>query len=172
MGAWTGIRVKRSWSVRQRLEFLSVPDESGCRLWKSSTDGKLGYGKITINNVSHYAHRISWEDANGIEVPDGLVVMHTCDNPACIEPSHLSVGTQKDNVADQIAKRRYVRGWGSTHALSKLTEEQAQEIRRRFDAGGITKAALAREFGLSATGVWRVITGRSYNHETITKGSK
>jgi hypothetical protein len=140
-------------------------------VWQSSTDGKLGYGKITINNITHYAHRLSWEDANETRVPDGLVVMHTCDNPSCIEPSHLVIGTQKDNVADQIAKGRHVRGWGQTHALSKLTDTQAQEIRDRFNRGGITKAALAREYELSATGVWRVITGRSYNHNNESRSA-
>ncbi len=166
MTAWTGFRAKASWSVRERLNFYSSPDEGGCRIWLRSTDGKAGYGKITVRGRQYYAHRLSWEDANEATVPDGFVVMHSCDNPRCIEPSHLTVGTQAQNVADQIAKNRHVRGWGETHSLSKLTNEQAQEIRDRFNRGGVTKAQLAREYGLSATSVWRVITGRSYTKET------
>lgn len=161
---WGGIRVRRSWSVRQRLEFLSVETDCGCRQWRSSTDGKLGYGKITLNNKSYYAHRLSWEDAHDAAIPAGMVVMHSCDNPGCIEPSHLILGTQKDNISDQISKNRHVRGWGEKHTLAKLTNRQADEIRERFSAGGTTKAALAREYGLSAAGVWRIVNGLSYNH--------
>lgn len=161
---WTGQRVRRSWTLRQRLEFLSEPMDSGCREWRSADDGKLGYGKITVANKTMYAHRASWEDHNDQAVPPGMVVMHLCDNPSCIEPSHLALGTQQQNVADQIAKGRHWRGWGETHALSKLTDQQADEIRERFSQGGITKAALGREYGISATSVWKVITGLSYNH--------
>jgi hypothetical protein len=163
--AWTGQRVKRSWSVRERLDFWSEVTATGCREWRGSDDGREGYGKITIANRSYYAHRVSWENASGEVIPPGMVLRHTCDNPPCIEPTHLVVGTQAENVGDQIARHRMVRMRGASHALSKLTAEQAGEIRDRFNRGGTTKAQLAREYGLSATGVWRVITGRSYSKE-------
>lgn len=165
MTGWTGQRVKRSWSIRERLNWWSEQMPSGCREWRGSTDGREGYGKITIANRRQYAHRASWEDANGRTIPEGLVLRHTCDNAACIEPTHLIPGTQAENVGDQIARCRMKRMAGETHVLSKLTSEQAQEIRDRFNRGGVTKAQLAREYGLSATGVWRVITGRSYSKE-------
>jgi hypothetical protein len=163
--AWTGQRVKRSWSIRERLDFWSERVESGCLEWRGSDDGRAGYPKITISNRSYYAHRVSWEDATGLTVPDGMVLRHSCDNPPCIEPTHLTPGTQAENVGDQIARHRLVRMRGATHVLSKLTPEQVQEIRDRFDRGGVTKAELAREYEISATGVWRVITGRSYFKE-------
>lgn len=162
MTAWTGQRVKRSWSVRERLDWWSERVESGCREWRGSTDGREGYGKITITNRRQYAHRASWEDATGRPVPEGMVLRHTCDNASCIEPTHLIPGTQAENVGDQIARHRLGRHRGSEHTLSKLTPEQAQDIRDRFNRGGVTQAQLAREFELSATGVWRIITGRSY----------
>lgn len=162
MSAWTGQRVKRAWTVRERLDYWSNPLENGCRIWRGSTDGRFGYGKVTIGNRRQYAHRASWEEAAGREVPNGLVIRHTCDEPRCIEPSHLILGTPADNVGDQIARGRLVRLRGENHTLSKLSNEQAQEIRARFNRGGVTKAQLAREFGLSATGVWRIVTSRSY----------
>jgi len=166
MTSWTGRRVKRSWGIRQRLNFWSEEMPSGCREWRSWTDGKAGYGKITVANRRHMAHRLSWEEANARPVPEGMVIRHVvCDNPPCINPDHLAPGTQVQNVAEQIAKGRHVRSRGANHSLAKLTPEQAQEIRARFSRGGVTKAELGREYGLSATGIWRVVTGRSYQKE-------
>jgi len=165
MTQWTGQRVKWSWSVRERLNFRSELMPSGCREWRGSDDGRAGYGRVTISNHSQSTHRVSWEEANGRAVPSGMEVRHTCDNPPCIEPTHLILGTPTQNVRDQFDRNRAVRMRGSKHVLAKLTPEQANTIRDRFNRGGVTKAQIAREYGLSATGVWRVVTERSYKKE-------
>lgn len=80
--------------------------ESGCWLWRGSLDGG-GYGQISTAQgfAPAKAHRVSWEMRNG-PIPDGMVVCHTCDTPACVNPDHLFIGTQQDNMRDCSRKNR------------------------------------------------------------------
>jgi hypothetical protein len=142
-----------------------VEKTAGCWCW---TGGRLpkGYGTFSVprdddssRNRGVYAHRISWELHNG-PIPDGMVVMHTCDNPPCVRPDHLTLGTAADNLRDMRQKGRGPRGdthgWrvhpesvprGERHWNAKLTAEQVTAIRERK---GEPVAALAVEYGVSA----------------------
>lgn len=118
----------------------------------------MGYGKLRWAGRMQYAHRLSFIDAFG-PIPDGLVLRHSCDVPACIEPAHLSVGTQRENVRDSFNRGRARRLQGEMHPLAVLTDEQAAEIRRRYRKGSriAGQCALAREFKTSQMTVWRVL---------------
>jgi hypothetical protein len=96
------------------------------------------------------AHRFAWELAYG-PIPPGLSICHRCDNPPCVRPDHLFLGTTRENVFDSIAKGR-PRG-----APPKLTPADKEAIRAQYAAGGITKAAIARERGVSKTTIGHVI---------------
>lgn len=99
---------ERFWSYVQR------GDE--CWTWIGARDAN-GYGRLSLPGRGTIgAHRVSWELHRG-EIPDGLCVLHRCDNPPCVWPEHLFLGTHADNVADRIAKgrSRYVTGWRVTH---------------------------------------------------------
>lgn len=87
--------------------------DTPCREWQGARNNR-GYGKRTIGRRSYYAHRWAWIEAHG-PIPDGLFVLHHCDNPACCEITHLFLGTAKDNTADMIAKGRYRGGSDLTH---------------------------------------------------------
>jgi hypothetical protein len=130
---------------------------------------KKGYGKIGEGGRGGRilsTHRVAWELEHG-PIPDGLCVLHRCDNPPCCNVDHLFLGTKADNNADMVAKGRAYRGprlgriyQGESHVNAKLTDEAARAIRNRRLAGeGV--AALAREYGVSCALVCNIARGRS-----------
>lgn len=114
-----------------------------------------------VSGRMYRTHRLSWELANG-PIPDGLWVLHTCDNPPCVNPAHLFLGTAADNNADMIAKGRHaqqipaMRGEGNPSA--KLRAADVRAIRARV-ALGASQAATARQFGVSRSLVNQVVRG-------------
>lgn len=80
---------------------------SGCWEWNGARH-RHGHGVVRINSKNHQAHRVAWEQVNG-PVPAGKIVRHSCDNPPCVNPDHLLVGTQRDNIHDMIQRGRA--GW-------------------------------------------------------------
>jgi HNH endonuclease len=100
--------------------FWSKVDKSGdCWVWTGSRDLK-GYGKINIGCTPTLAHRVSWQIKSG-DIPEGLFVLHRCDNPPCVNPAHLFIGTAGDNVQDMMSKGRQRKGWircGKGHPMS------------------------------------------------------
>src|SRR5271154_215779 len=109
--------------------------ESGCWIWLGYTNSK-GYGFIGHHHSTKevMVHRASWEYFFGA-VPDGLHVLHRCDVPSCVNPAHLFVGTNQDNVDDKMAKGRFKPMIGSKHGMAIFSDEQVLEIRRRYAAG-------------------------------------
>lgn len=102
------------------------------------------------------AHRYSWELHFG-EISDPLLVCHHCDNPSCVRPSHLFLGTDQDNVDDRVRKGRSARLSGEQHPRSKVSTEQAAAFRIAYFDRGISQKALAAQYGLSAATVYRAI---------------
>jgi hypothetical protein len=125
-----------------------------------------GYGQISRGGRDGhtYVHRVSWEIHYGC-APDGLYVLHRCDNRRCVNPTHLFLGTYADNHQDMILKGR------SAH--TKLNLQQVRDIRQRYEAGGITNRQLALEYGVTTSCI-KAITGyhnwTRYDHITIKPG--
>jgi hypothetical protein len=138
--------VARGESLEER--FWSKIDKSGsCWAWTSAFTTR-GYGFFWVGGAkrSEYAHRVAWELSNGGKVPDGSVVMHSCDNPKCVNPAHLSIGTPKDNAQD--CKRKGRNAFGERNmGGQKLTWEKVREIRKL--SGHLGRARTARKFGVS-----------------------
>lgn len=101
-----------------------VEPNSGCWLWTRSVS--MGYGKLWWDKKHQRAHRVSWELHNGA-IPDGMLVLHKCDTPPCINPAHLFLGTHADNAADKIAKGRWV---ASGVRLSRIEKSRAENQRK------------------------------------------
>jgi hypothetical protein len=125
--------------------------------WKSN-----GYGRFKFRGRNVSATKFSYERFVG-EVPEGLLVLHRCDNPGCVRPDHLFVGTSRDNTQDMLAKGRHRAQRGSEHHRAKLDEEKVALIRARV-RDGEAQVALAREFGVSAQLVNDIIRRRRWGH--------
>jgi DNA invertase Pin-like site-specific DNA recombinase len=163
------------------------PSPCGCWLWTANKNNK-GYGLFRPGGSEgkRLAHRLAFEEANG-PIPDGLIVMHACDTPACVNPAHLSVGTKKDNMQDCKAKgrNRYVPSgkpppvfYGDDHytrrrpelvrkgediGTSKLTKAQVSEIYRRRMSGEAVRS-LARAFDMDRATIGDICTGERWTH--------
>lgn len=147
------------------------------RFWRKVEKGKkfecwewlgwqtpAGYGSIQRggkNSPTLLAHRVCYEIHNG-KIPDGLFVMHSCDNPSCVNPSHLSLGTPKDNTGDMINKGRhnFVAPLGTENGKSILTPDLVRYIRKSPK----NNAELGREIGVSINAVRAVRIGRTWSH--------
>lgn len=130
---------------------------SGCWLWCGPVDA-YGYGVANFGYSSESAHRAAWTEASG-PIPDGMCVCHRCDNRACVNPSHLFLGTTQDNTADMVAKRRHCHG--ERNAGAKLTRAQVDEVLCRLAAGEST-GSVAASFGLDRGTVLRIGQGLTW----------
>lgn len=120
---------------------------------------KEGYDQVTVGGKNRLAHRVAYAKANRIDI-DLLpgVVMHTCDNKWCVNPYHLVLGIQADNMKDKVNKGRQAKG--ETHGNAKITEQQAREIRERYIKGNGN--ALAREYGISRRQIGNIVNGGAW----------
>lgn len=130
---------KRFWAL--------VSKSDGCWLWMGRRQsGRWDYGNVIFNGRHAPAHRVAWILTYG-EIPTGRLICHKCDNPPCVRPDHLFLGTPKSNMDDMVMKNRHkIAGCASP----KLTESAVRIIRQRREAGE-SCAALGREFGASRT---------------------
>lgn len=135
--------------------------ESGCWDWIAAKAGK-GYGEIKATKSRRYlyAHRVSWEMANG-PLPAGMSVLHRCDNPGCVNPAHLFIGSSADNAQDMAAKDRHLKGERNTQ--SKLTEQDILKIYQLSD-GGMVQHRIAKLVGVGQMTVCRILRGERWRH--------
>lgn len=125
---------------------------------------------MMVSGVNTLVHRFSYTLAYG-EIPNDLKVCHHCDNKPCVRPSHLFLGTQKENLRDMARKHRQVfqvhperARRGETHCRAKVTEAQVIEARRLFEDGGVSKADLARRLGINYFALWDILKRRNWQH--------
>lgn len=141
-----------------------VEKTAGCWLWTGQKHPQ-GYGFLDIKNSSNkrvvlIASRVIWEWENG-PIPDGMQVCHSCDNPPCVNPAHLFLGTNQDNIDDKVAKGRQMKGEAVPNSI--VTEAEVIEMRRRHAAGEMQKD-LAVEFGISRPTMSNIIRGVTWKH--------
>jgi hypothetical protein len=135
-----------------------APDD--CWPWKGYKN-TYGYGQFFHGGRYRPAHRAMFEFKNG-PIPQGLFVLHRCDNPICVNPAHLFLGTQLDNMTDCIAKDRNNRG--ERNGQHKLTEEMVLEIRRLYDLGQEGYMKLGQRLGIPSSTIRNVIKRKRWKH--------
>lgn len=134
-----------------------ITTENDCWNWTASKDA-YGYGNMLWGDRVLKAHRISYMLVCG-SVPDDLCVCHTCDNRACVNPNHLWLGTNADNVRDKQQKGRVGALKGEQHYNARLTQESVETIRNRYNNGGISYDKLAKEYGVSKSQIYNIVKG-------------
>lgn len=151
--------------TREQWAELSYEQRGSCIEWQGTRDVK-GYGVYSNKRYgTQRAHRVAWIQAHG-QIPDGLHVLHHCDNPPCNRIDHLFVGTNAENNADMWAKGRGVLPPLQRKPIdparapkARLTWAKVREIRSRGDED---KYALAAEYGVTYCTIWDVLTGRTW----------
>lgn len=146
-----------------------VDEASGCWIWLK-TRNRDGYGCLGFGGKQHLAHRLSYEVHCG-PLPRGTSVCHHCDKPACINPDHLFLGTQADNISDMVAKGRQARGRRVSGA--KLNERDVSAIRAAIGPRGL-HTALAKKFGVSSQQIADIRKGKYWGYSIAPelKGEK
>jgi len=141
--------------------FWNKADTSGdCWEWQAHKD-KQGYGGFGIDGKKVLAHRYAYILTHG-DIPDGLCVCHHCDNPSCINPDHLFLGTRMDNMADARAKDRPINR-GEKNRNSRLVENDVREI-RRLGSLGIKQSLLAKMWKTSDQNISNIIQRKRWKH--------
>ena len=148
--------------------FWERVDRSGaCWLWIGRGRHRFGYGKCTFQGKDWNAHCLAWFLTNG-PIPNGLCVLHQCDNPPCCNPAHLFLGTKGDNSRDMFSKGRNAPQAGERNPSARLTTNQVRAIRRRLPKRVAAKfpygtlRALAREFGVSEATINMIASGKHW----------
>ena len=142
---------------RKELEF--VINENGCHIVTSHALDKDGYGKITRNGMNWQIHRYVYTQIHG-EIPEGLVVMHSCDNPPCINPNHLSLGTHFDNSQDMLSKKRAGKRGRRPGPFGPRKTAPDSVIAQLRISKGLTQKQLSEIVGIHQTSLAKIERGQ------------
>lgn len=143
--------------IREIKKRIAINEHTGCWEWQRPT-GSWGYGLMMYKAKQKRAHRVSWIVHNG-DIPDGMLVCHKCDNPKCVNPEHLFLGTNADNMKDAAKKGRF------THA--KLTPSCVQIIRMLLKKK-VPQKNIAKLFNITVGPVSSISMGRNWKHVKST----
>ena len=139
--------------ARMRYYGWTVTPE-GCWEWNGRRNNE-GYGQLEYRRKATRAHRVAYMAWVG-PIPEGMLIRHTCDNPPCINPDHLTPGTNHDNTMDKVARKRLGR-------VAILDEDDVRAIRAGL-ARGVSAASLARAYGVHQTTISNIRTGKRWSH--------
>jgi len=150
--------------VRRIWNKVQIPsDLNDCWNWTGACD-RDGYGRINVNTKSYRSHRLIYEMYNGY-FNQNLEVCHKCDNPRCVNPNHLFLGTLQDNMDDKVSKNRQVQG--SRVNTAKLSENDVYDILSGIQSGKYkNQTVIRKKFGFTATGISDMMCGRTWKKLT------
>lgn len=134
--------------------------DTGCLEWQGFKKG--GYGYFYVNGREKAVHRMQYEKFKGL-IPKGYNVCHSCDNPPCVNPDHLWVGTQQENIKDMISKGRDLKAIGPRNKNSKISSHQAREVKLLYSQGHTIKN-IHLKLGLTYKTVQHICNGTTWKH--------
>jgi hypothetical protein len=139
---------------------IDIPDdENDCWTWLACKNA-LGYGNIGLSGHILLAHRASYELLVGT-IPDGMCILHSCDNPSCVNPNHLRIGTRQDNMDDKVSRGRCSCLRGENAPNAKLTQAEVDAIRLEY-TGAMTQTRLAAKYGVTQMQIGNIVNNRSW----------
>jgi len=142
--------------------YSKVKKTYSCWNWIGGKD-KNNCGKFLINRKTYRANRASWQ-IHKSKIPENLFVLHKCDNPSCVRPSHLFLGTQKDNMRDMVLKGRTVNQRGENNRRAKLTEDKVRKIRELYAKRTVNQKVLAKLFNISYQHISNIVNKKRWKH--------
>ncbi len=140
--------------VDRFLSKIEVDSKTGCHNFVGGVD-LLGYGRLRLNQSTYLVTRIAWVITNG-SIPEGLLVLHKCDNPSCVNTDHLYLGTQQDNMRDKVLRGRNPR--------AKLTESQVLDILDLYYVQELSARAIARKYNIVYGNIRYIVRGKYWKH--------
>lgn len=142
----------------ERVKVLGIDD---CWEWTGATE-TFGYGRFYFCGRTQTAQRVSWQLTNG-PIPVGMCALHKCDNPPCVNPNHLFLGSKTDNAADRQSKGRTRCAIGEAQGSSKLKTSEIEQI-KRLRKTGLLQRDIAKRFNVSRSLVGMIVNGKRWSH--------
>ena len=146
--------MKRFWSK------VDKTTPRGCWEWRGAVDA-CSYGRFSYYGINTCAHRVAWELTNGM-IANGKHIRHSCDNPSCVNPHHLQIGTHQDNMDDKVQRNRQARGRKSNQ--SHLAEEDIKSMRKEWESQQLNHQELKQKYNVSSCTVSNVVNYKTWKH--------
>ena len=151
--AGCGFLCEGEMNTEKALSCIEIGDDKSCWNWTASTGSQNKYGHLRFEGKYEYAHRFAWEYFIG-NIPEGLQVLHHCDNPLCCNPKHLYLGKPVDNMRDRDRRGR--------NGAAKYDQDTIKEIRDNYKSGSYTYPELANKYGCHKTTIGKIIRKITY----------
>jgi len=150
--------------MRERFYSKTLASDTGCVVWTGAKDAR-GYGHFSVLGSARLSHRVAWEIENG-PIPDGKLVLHSCDNTSCVSVEHLRLGSHLENMADASSRKRWEANAkrGEAHPLATLTDAIVLEMRRLYGSGFFYIGDIAARFNVSRPQTRKILARQAWGH--------
>jgi hypothetical protein len=150
-------------NIKDRLlSKIKIDKKTDCWIWQGAQKGR-GYGAVHYNKKLRRAHRVSFEVFVG-EIKKGKILLHSCNNPLCINPKHLSPGTHQENTKQMIEEGRANPPKGEKHYAAKLNKKDVAEIKSLIEETNLSNAKIAERFNVDRRSIWGIRLGKTWKH--------